>query len=386
MQSAAKCPILVAFRVREESSSAENDADNSPDSGHNHQLLQPVNLKGNKFLNDSGSSIHSKFSENSDLDDRIFASHKNAMKDTYNKSISTRKTVHVPGEFTTPSSILMSYQKNRSQTLFDNSKMRLSMQPQSMFTSLTKGQQTKQTKQSEEVKEDTQVVACIFKVFDDVRQDILALQLIKLFKDIFKVYELDIHLIPYNVLCNRTGEERDLGGIIECIPNCHSRDDLGKDYDVNMYQYYIERFGSEESVKFQRALQNFIRSLAGYSIFSYIVQTKDRHNGNIMIDGEGNLIHIDFGFIFDWSPGGDMRFESADFKFTKEMIQILGGSKKTPAYQLFVKRTIQGFLAVRHYAQQIIDLVYFMFHSGLPCFKTKSMRLLRKRFCLELTE
>lgn len=44
-----------------------------------------------------------------------------------------------------------------------------------------------------------------------------------------------------------------------------------------------------------------------------------------MIDDSGHIIHIDFGFIFDWSPGKDMRFESADFKLTKEFIDILGG-------------------------------------------------------------
>ena len=170
------------------------------------------------------------------------------------------------------------------------------------------------------------------------------------------------------------------------MANCHSRDEIGKDYDVNMYQYYIEKFGGEDSLKFRMAQQNFIRSMAGYSVFSYIVQTKDRHNGNILIDNVGNLVHIDFGFIFDWSPGGDMRFESADFKFTSEMVQILGGSKKAKAYQLFVTKAIQGFLAVRKFAQQIIDLVYFSYHSGLPCFKERSMKLLTKRFMLDLTE
>ena len=54
----------------------------------------------------------------------------------------------------------------------------------------------------------------------------------------------------------------------------------------------------------------------------------------------GHLIHIDFGFIFDWSPGKDMRFESADFKLTKEFIDILGGSEKSEPYQLYVTRTI----------------------------------------------
>ena len=51
-----------------------------------------------------------------------------------------------------------------------------------------------------------------------------------------------------------------------------------------------------------------------------------------MIDDWGHIIHIDFGFIFDWSPGKDMRFESADFKLTKEFIDILGGDMDAEAY------------------------------------------------------
>jgi len=51
---------------------------------------------------------------------------------------------------------------------------------------------------------------------------------------------------------------------------------------------------------------------------------KDRHNGNILLDKHGKIIHIDFGFMFGMSPG-NLNFETSPFKFTSEYVEVLGG-------------------------------------------------------------
>jgi phosphatidylinositol 4-kinase A len=67
---------------------------------------------------------------------------------------------------------------------------------------------------------------------------------------------------------------------------------MGRAKVNDLQGFFVSRYGGEDSVTYQKARQNFIQSMAAYSVACYILQIKDRHNGNIMIDGEGHIIHI----------------------------------------------------------------------------------------------
>jgi phosphatidylinositol 4-kinase len=222
--------------------------------------------------------------------------------------------------------------------------------------------------------------SAIFKVGDDCRQDVLALQLIAMFKNIFTTLGLTLYLYPYRVTATAPG-----CGVIDVVPNATSRDEMGRAQINDLVEYFVDKYGGLDTVTFQKARLNFIQSMAAYSVACYILQIKDRHNGNIMIDGEGHIVHIDFGFLFDIGPGG-IKFEAGSFKLNKEMVALMGGSD-SQGYKMFTDLAVKAFLAIRPHATQLVDTVALMLGTGLPSFKGEgTIRRLRDRFQLQLPE
>ncbi|KAG7448129.1 uncharacterized protein BT62DRAFT_930208 [Guyanagaster necrorhizus] len=220
----------------------------------------------------------------------------------------------------------------------------------------------------------------IFKVGDDCRQDVLALQIIAMFKNIFTSVGLTLYLYPYRVTATAPG-----CGVIDVVPNATSRDEMGRAKVNDLLDFFVAKYGGQDTIPFQKARMNFIQSMAAYSVACYILQIKDRHNGNIMIDGEGHIVHIDFGFLFDIGPGG-VKFEPHSFKLNHEMVVLMGG-RYSQGYQLFQHLTIKAFLAIRPHAEQLISTVQLMLDTGFPSFKGEgTIKRLRDRFALTLNE
>ncbi|KAH0559535.1 hypothetical protein GP486_003947 [Trichoglossum hirsutum] len=222
--------------------------------------------------------------------------------------------------------------------------------------------------------------SAIFKVGDDCRQDVLALQMIAAFRGIFNSVGLDVFVYPYRVTATAPG-----CGVIDVLPNSISRDMLGREAVNGLYDYFTSKYGGEDSVEFQEARNNFVKSMAAYSVISYLLQFKDRHNGNIMIDDAGHILHIDFGFCFDIAPGG-IKFERAPFKLTSEMVAVMGHSISSQPYHWFEEMTVKAFLASRQHTEKLVHIVLLMVESGLPCFIPQTIQHFRERFVLEKSD
>jgi len=263
------------------------------------------------------------------------------------------------------------------------------------------------------------LVSVIVKTGADLRQEAFACQLIDVCHKIWAEAGVSVWVKRMRILV--TGES---SGLIETITNGVSLHSIKRSLTMSSIEagqnprrriatlrdHFVKAFGTPDSEPYKAGVDAFKRSLAAYSVISYVLQLKDRHNGNILIDNEGHIIHIDFGFMLSNSPGA-VGFEAAPFKLTYEYVEVLGGLG-SPEYDDFKKLCKQAFqgargagpglpprrfrslranqtAALRRSADSIIDLVSMMGReSRMPCFGVgvvQATATLRQRFQLQLS-
>lgn len=245
--------------------------------------------------------------------------------------------------------------------------------------------------------ENWDLCSVIAKSGDDLRQEAFACQIIQAMAQIWNREKSDIWVKKMRILITSATT-----GLVETITNAVSVHSIKKSLTKKMIEdgelderggiasirdHFVRAFGDPNGFKFKRAQDNFACSLAAYSLICYILRVKDRHNGNIMIDNEGHVIHIDFGFMLSNSPGS-VGFEAAPFKFTYEYVDVLGGLEGE-AYKKYVKLMQEGFKALRKQAGQIVSMCEIMQKDNMqPCFEAgdQTSVQLKQRFHLDVSD
>ena len=99
----------------------------------------------------------------------------------------------------------------------------------------------------------------------------------------------------------------------------------------------------------------FVNSLAISSAIAYIIGIGDRHLDNIMINNQGQIFHVDYGYILE-NP--TIIFNMPEIKVTDEIIDFLGGTNSI-YYNEFKKLIVQVYNQCR--ANKNIIYIYFKY-------------------------
>uniref|UniRef100_A0A6Q2WUC3 Phosphatidylinositol-4-phosphate 3-kinase n=1 Tax=Esox lucius TaxID=8010 RepID=A0A6Q2WUC3_ESOLU len=208
----------------------------------------------------------------------------------------------------------------------------------------------------------------MFKVGEDLRQDMLALQMIRIMDRIWLQEGLDLRIV--NFKCISTGKDK---GMVELVPSSDTLRKIQAEYGVTgsfkdkPLAEWLRKYNPAED-EYEKASENFIYSCAGCCVATYVLGICDRHNDNIMLRSTGHMFHIDFGkFLGHAQMFGSFKRDRAPFVLTSDMAYVInGGERPTSRFQLFVDLCSQAYNLIRKHSGLFLNLLSLMTLSGLP--------------------
>ena len=233
-------------------------------------------------------------------------------------------------------------------------------------------------------------IVLMLKVGDDLRQDALILQLLRIMNDLWKKEGLDMQMMIYG--CISTGDERGLlevvlnsstlGGIL--LDATDARKEGSKagslsrkitaalkalnDYDV-LKQWIWDKVCTDvdemelRADEMEKRIQNFILSTAAYCVASYVLGLGDRHNDNLMITKQARFFHIDFGHILgNFKSKYGVKRERAPMVFTHAMKNVM----RLDQYETFVDLCCDIYNILRRHSSLLVSLFTLSIPMNMP--------------------
>ncbi|KYQ59052.1 Phosphatidylinositol-4,5-bisphosphate 3-kinase catalytic subunit beta isoform [Trachymyrmex zeteki] len=235
----------------------------------------------------------------------------------------------------------------------------------------------------------------ILKHGDDLRQDMLTLQMLRIMDKLWKNEGLDLRMNPYGCISteNRVG-------MIEVVLNAETIANIQKEKGTFSATAAFRRGSllawlkdhNHTETALNKAIEEFTLSCAGYCVATYVLGIADRHSDNIMVKKTGQLFHVDFGHILGhFKEKFGFRRERVPFVLTNDFVHVInkGQTKKGHAaeFQRFQNHCEQAFLVLRQHGGLILSLFAMMISTGLPELSSeKDLNYLRDTLVLEMSE
>lgn len=212
--------------------------------------------------------------------------------------------------------------------------------------------------------------AIIFKVGDDLRQDMLTLQIIRIVDSIWRSEGLDMCMLAYT--CLATGKNV---GIIEVVNRAETITSIqksgGRMAAIQIDSTHLHRWIKERNHdNYDEAIERFTRSCAGYSVLTFVLGIADRNPDNIMVSEDGRIFHIDFGhFLGHFKKKFGINRERVPFVLTDDFLHVIArGShaRETGSFDTFKDLCHEAYVSLRRHSNLLITLFTMMLRTGIP--------------------
>jgi phosphatidylinositol 3-kinase len=176
------------------------------------------------------------------------------------------------------------------------------------------------------------------------------MNLIKITDNLLKKENMEIPIITYEIIpINKST------GIIEIVENCSSLFEVTNTTSLNTF---LIKHNQDKQIG--NLNDTYMKSLAYWTIITYLFGIGDRHLENIMITNNGIIFHIDFSFIL----GQEAKILVPYIRMSEQLIEVMGG--RDAKYNEFKNLCSKIFLCLRKYYIQFAELFLLLLQFQIP--------------------